>query len=118
MATTDKRILRHTRLRKKISGSAECPRLAIHFSGRHIQAQVIDDTLGKTIASAHTTEADLKAAGKLHANTQVAILVAQTLAERAISKGVKKIVFDRGGFQYHGKVKAFADAVRQAGIKF
>jgi len=112
---TDKRKLRHTRLRKKISGDAERPRLAVHFSGRHIQAQVIDDTAGKTLCSVHTTADDAK---KPHANVETAQKVGKLVAERASAQNIKQIVFDRGGFKYHGKVKALADAVREAGINF
>jgi len=109
--------MRHKRLRKKVSGTPERPRLAVHFSGRHIYAQIIDDTAGKTIASANTTEAELKAA-KPKANAATAITVGKLVAERAKAKDITKVVFDRGGYIYHGKVKALADAAREGGLHF
>ncbi len=118
MAHLNIRKVRHQRVRKKVQGTAERPRLAVHFSGRHITAQVIDDTIGKTLASAHTTEKDLKAEGGAHANVVTAQKVGKLLVERASGKNIKRVVFDRGGFQYHGKVKALADAAREAGFDF
>ena len=120
MATANRRDqiqMRHARLRKKVSGTTERPRLAVHFSGKNIYAQVIDDTVGKTIASAQTTEAGLKAQ-KPRANAATAATVGKLVAERAIAKNVTKVVFDRGGFIYHGKVKALADAAREGGLQF
>jgi len=114
----DKRKIRHVRLRKKLSGTAERPRLAVHFSGRHITAQLIDDEAGKTIVSANTTEPDVRATGKTGANVATAQKVGKLVAERASSKKITKVVFDRGGFQYHGKVKALADAAREGGFEF
>ena len=115
---TNKRRLRHVRLRKKVTGTTERPRLAVHFSERHITAQVIDDTEGKTVASVHTTEADLRAGKANQANVATATKVGKLIAERVSAKNVKKVVFDRGGFKYHGKVKALADAAREAGLEF
>lgn len=109
--------MRHLRLRKKVSGTPERPRLAVHFSGKNIYAQVIDDSVGKTIASANTTEADLKSQ-KPKANAATAVVVGKLVAERAKAANVTKVVFDRGGFIYHGKVKALADAAREAGLQF
>ena len=109
--------MRHTRLRKKVAGTTERPRLAVHFSGKNIYAQVIDDTVGKTLASANTTEADLKAQ-KPRANAATAANVGKLVAERALAKNITKVVFDRGGFIYHGKVKALADAAREGGLQF
>ena len=109
--------LRHKRLRKIISGTPQRPRLAVHFSGKNIYAQVIDDLAGKTLASANTTEKDLKA-GKVGANTATAIKIGKLVADRARGANVTKVVFDRGGFSYHGKVKALADAAREAGLEF
>jgi len=109
--------LRHTRLRKKVSGTPERPRLAVHFSGKNIYAQVIDDEAGKTLASASTTEKDLRGAAP-HANVETAIKIGKTVAERAKAKNIGKVVFDRGGFIYHGKVKALADAAREVGLEF
>ncbi len=109
--------MRHKRIRKIVSGTAERPRLAVHFSGKHIYAQVIDDSVGKTIASANTTEADLKTQ-KPKANAATATTIGKLVAERAKAKSVEKVVFDRGGFIYHGKVKALADAAREGGLQF
>jgi large subunit ribosomal protein L18 len=109
--------LRHTRLRKKVSGTPERPRLAVHFSGKNITAQVIDDENGKTLASANTTEKDLKAKTP-RANVATAITIGKIVAERAKAANVSKVVFDRGGFFYHGKVKALADAAREGGLEF
>lgn len=109
--------LRHTRLRKKVSGTPERPRLAVHFSGKNITAQVIDDENGKTLASANTTEKDLKAKVP-RANVATAITIGKIVAERAKAANVSKVVFDRGGFFYHGKVKALADAAREGGLEF
>ena len=106
--------LRHKRLRKKVSGTSERPRLAVNFSGRHIRAQVIDDTKGVTLAAASTQEKSSPAG----ANVANAITVGKLLAERTKAKSVPKVVFDRGGWQYHGKVKALADAARQGGLEF
>ena len=113
-----KRQLRHRRLRKKVSGTAERPRLAVHFSERHITAQIINDTEGFTLASVNTTEADFRADKNSRANVVTATKVGKLIAERVAGKSVTKVVFDRGGFQYHGKVKALADAARAAGLEF
>jgi large subunit ribosomal protein L18 len=118
MSSISKRKLRHTRLRKKVSGTTERPRLAVHFSGRNITAQVIDDTAGVTIASVNTTESELRADPKTSANVVTAQKVGKLIAERGAAKNVKQVVFDRGGFKYHGKVKALADAAREAGLEF
>jgi large subunit ribosomal protein L18 len=106
--------LRHKRIRKKVSGTAERPRLAVNFSGRHIRAQVIDDVKGVTIAAASTQEK----AAKAGANVANAQTVGKLVADRAKKKSISKVVFDRGGFQYMGKVKALADAAREAGLEF
>jgi large subunit ribosomal protein L18 len=109
--------LRHQRLRKKVAGTPERPRLAVHFSGKNIYAQVIDDEAGKTLASASTTEKDLR--DKVpRANVETAVKIGKAVAERAKAKNVSKVVFDRGGFIYHGKVKALADAAREGGLQF
>jgi large subunit ribosomal protein L18 len=109
--------MRHERLRKKVSGTPHRPRLAVHFSGKNIYAQVIDDEAGRTLASASTTEKDLR--GKVpRANVETAVKVGRTVAERARAKSISKVVFDRGGFIYHGKVKALADAAREGGLEF
>ena len=104
----------HTRIRKKVSGTAEQPRLAIYRSLNHIYAQVIDDVNGKTLFSASTVEADLK--GSTGGNIESAQKVGKAIAERAISAGVSQVVYDRGGYVYHGRVKALIDATREAGL--
>lgn len=107
---------RHERLRKRLSGTTERPRLNVFRSDKHIYAQVIDDTAGKTIASASDVETDLREGEGT--KSQRAVTVGRLIAERAINAGVKQVVFDRGGYQYHGRVKALADAAREAGLEF
>jgi len=102
-----------TSLRERAAGK---PRLSVHRSGRHIYAQVIDDVAGKTVASASTLDKDLK--GKTGATKDGAAMVGKTLAERAKAAGVSRVVFDRGGFLFHGRVKALADAAREGGLEF
>jgi len=104
----------HTRIRKKVGGTAERPRLAVFRSLNHIYAQVIDDVSGKTLAAASTTEKDLKS--KTGGNIEAATKVGKTVAERALAAGVSNVVFDRGGYLYHGRVKALLDATREAGL--
>ncbi len=111
------RIRAHVRIRRKVKGTSERPRLTVNFSGQHIRAQVIDDVTGLTLASAYTTEKGLADAG-LKPNVKSAEQIGKLLAERAKEKKVSKVVFDRGGFLYHGKVKALADAARQGGLEF
>ena len=106
---------RHRRTRRKVVGSGERPRLSVHFSGQHIYAQVIDDREGKTLAFVSTRRKDL---GGLRANVAGASKVGVCLAEEAKQKGIHKVVFDRGGFLYHGKVEALANAAREAGLEF
>jgi large subunit ribosomal protein L18 len=110
--------LRHTRIRKKVAGTPERPRLAVHFSGQHIYAQVIDDEAGKTLAAANTTEKEFTADKSSRANRATAEKVGKLVADRAKAGKVTKVVFDRGGFIYHGKVKALADAAREGGLEF
>jgi large subunit ribosomal protein L18 len=112
----DARIRRHARVRKTVRGSAERPRLAVFRSNRHIAAQVIDDRSGRTLAAASTYEASLRRGST--SNKDAATQVGQLIAERAKSAGVGKVVFDRGGFLYHGRVAAVADAARAAGLEF
>ena len=104
----------HTRIRKKVSGTAERPRLAVFRSLNHIYAQVIDDVNGKTLAAASTTEKELK--GTTGGNIEAAQKVGKSIAERALAAGVETVVFDRGGYLYHGRVKALLDATREAGL--
>lgn len=112
------RVRRHVRLRKKIRGSVEKPRLAVFRSLSHIYAQVIDDRKGHTLAAASDLDKDLasKAAGKK--KSEVATLVGELVAKRAATQGVSQVVFDRGGYPFHGRVKALAEAARKAGLKF
>ncbi len=104
----------HSRIRKKVRGTTEQPRLAVYRSVNHIYAQVIDDSNGKTLASASTVEADLK--GSTGGNIEAAQKVGKAVAERAMSAGVSQVVYDRGGYVYHGRVKALIDATREAGL--
>lgn len=104
----------HSRIRKKVQGSAERPRLAVFRSLNHIYAQVIDDRSGKTLATASTTEKAL--AGKTGGNVEAAKGVGKAIAERALTAGISTVVFDRGGYVYHGRVKALLDASREAGL--
>ena len=110
------RVRRHARVRKHIAGTPERPRLAVFRSARHISAQVVDDTAGRTLAAASTVEADLR--GSSGGNAAAAEVVGRLVAERAKAAGVTKVVFDRGGNRYHGRVAALADAARQAGLEF
>jgi large subunit ribosomal protein L18 len=117
--TKDKQLAlarRHHRVRKKVSGSPERPRLAVFRSNRHIIAQVIDDRAGRTLAAASTTEKDLRSGAT--GNKDAAVSVGRLVAERAKAAGVTKVTFDRGGFIYHGRVAAVADAARAAGLEF
>jgi large subunit ribosomal protein L18 len=109
------RVRRHRRVRKKVRGTAERPRLAVNRSNKHISAQVIDDRSGRTIAAASTTEADLRSGS---GTTATAGTVGERLAERAKAAGVTSVVFDRGGFIYHGRVAALADGARKGGLEF
>jgi large subunit ribosomal protein L18 len=110
------RLRRHSRVRKKVRGDASRPRLAVFRSNRHMVAQVIDDRTGRTLAAASTHEADLR--GGATGNREAAEKVGRLVAERARAAGVTQVVFDRGGFLYHGRVASVADAARQAGLEF
>ena len=117
---TESRRRVRVRIREKVKGSAERPRLAIFKSGKHIYAQVIDDGTGRTLAAASSLDGDLKkqAQGKVGANVKTAEKVGELVAARAREKGVARVVFDRGGYIYHGKVRALADAARKGGLEF
>lgn len=108
------RKVRHERLRKRIAGTPERPRLAVFRSLKHIYAQIIDDTTGTTLAAASSMEKDSDAGG----NIEGAKLVGAALGKRAVEKGIKQVVFDRGGFRYHGRVASLADGAREAGLEF
>ena len=117
MANTSRAVVRtaiHKRIRRKVRGSTERPRLAVYRSLNHIYAQVIDDYQGQTIVSASTTEKDLR--GASGGNVDAARRVGQAIAERALAKGIEQVVFDRGGYLYHGRIKALTDAARAAGL--
>lgn len=111
------RIARHTRVRKTVEGSTERPRLAVFRSLAHIYAQVIDDTAGKTLAAASSLEPGIRAEKK-GKKSDVSKQVGALIAQRAKEKGVTKVVFDRGGYQYHGRVRALAEAAREGGLSF
>jgi large subunit ribosomal protein L18 len=117
MANTSRATIReaiHRRIRRKVKGSGERPRLAVYRSLNHIYAQVVDDQLGKTIVSASTTEKDLR--GNTGGNLEAARRIGKAIAERALEKGIESVVFDRGGYLYHGRIKALTDAAREAGL--
>ncbi len=114
--TRELRLRRHRRLRKHLAGTAERPRVAVSRSNRHISAQIIDDEAGRTLAAASSVEASLRSVSG--GNIEGAKAVAAVLAERAQAANITAVVFDRGGFDYHGRVAAFADALRQAGLEF
>lgn len=114
--TTQRRAARVRRQLKKVAG--ERPRLSVHRSSKHIYAQIIDDARGHTLAAASTLEKDLKGSLKTGADQTAAAAVGKLLAERAVKAGVKEVVFDRGPYIYHGRVKALAEAAREGGLKF
>ncbi len=117
MANTDRAQIRtaiHQRIRRKVKGSGEKPRLAIYRSLNHIYAQVIDDQHGQTLVSASSTEKELR--GGTGGNLEAARRIGQAIAERALAKGIEQVVFDRGGYLYHGRIKALTDAARAAGL--
>jgi large subunit ribosomal protein L18 len=105
-------------MRKRISGTPERPRLCVHRSTRHIRAQVVDDASGRTLVSASSLDKEVRAQIKGGGNIAASKVVGKMVAERARAKGVEKVVFDRGGYQYHGRVQALAEAAREAGLKF
>lgn len=108
----------HARIRRRVKGRAEVPRLNVVRSVSHIYAQVVDDTRGQTLASASTVDKEVRAVMKTGGNIAAAKVVGEILAKRASAAGVSRVVFDRGGYAYHGRVKALADAAREAGLKF
>lgn len=109
---------KHMRIRNRFSGTAERPRLAVFRSNKNMYAQIIDDVTATTLAAASTVEKDVRSQLEYTDNTEAAACVGKVIAERAKAKGIEEVVFDRGGFIYHGKVKALADAAREAGLKF
>lgn len=109
---------KHRRLRHHLNGTATTPRLAVFRSNKHMYAQIIDDTKGVTLVSASTLQADVKDGLEYTDTVEAAAKVGKVIAERALSAGIKEVVFDRGGFIYHGKIQALADAAREAGLDF
>ena len=109
---------KHVRVRKKISGTAECPRLCVYRSNAHIYAQIIDDEAQTTLASASTLDKEIKGSVSVGSNIEAAKAVGKLIAERAAAKDIKVVVFDRGGYLYHGRVQALAEAAREAGLEF
>ena len=112
------RKIRHLRVRKKIKGTAERPRLNVFRSAKHMYAQIIDDEKGVTLASASTVDKELRGQISNGGNVEAAQKVGELVAKRALEKGIKQVVFDRGGYLYHGRVRALADAAREAGLDF
>ncbi|MCT4686291.1 50S ribosomal protein L18 [Vallitalea sp.] len=115
---TKVRVKKHRRIRNNIVGTSERPRLVVFRSDKHMYAQVIDDLTGHTLAAASTVEKDIKSGLEKTNNVAAAVLVGETVAKRAVEKGVTEVIFDRGGYIYQGKVKALADSAREAGLKF
>jgi len=113
--SAEARVKRHRRVRKKVSGTTERPRLAVFRSNRHIYAQIIDDTTGRTLAAASTAEPDLRSGST--ATVEAAKGVGQRVGERARAAGITRVVFDRGGFRYHGRIAALCDGARAAGLE-
>ena len=112
------RVNKHRKLRNRFSGTAERPRLAVFRSNNHMYAQIIDDTVGNTLVSASTVQKEVKAELEKTNNVDAAAYLGTVIAKRAIEKGINTVVFDRGGFIYQGKIKALADAAREAGLEF
>ncbi len=112
------RIKKHKRMRNRFSGTAERPRLSVFRSNNHMYAQIIDDTVGNTLVAASTLEKDVKSELKKTNDVEAAAYLGTVIAKKALDKGIKEVVFDRGGFIYQGKIKALADAAREAGLEF
>ena len=112
------RVKKHMRIRNRFSGTAQRPRLAVYRSNNHMYAQIIDDTVGNTLVSASTLEKEIKSELEKTNNVDAAAYLGTVIAKRAIEKGIKEVVFDRGGFIYQGKVAALAEAAREAGLEF
>jgi large subunit ribosomal protein L18 len=112
------RLKRKQRIRKKVGGTAERPRLSVFRSARHIYAQVIDDSCGRTLVAASSLEAGVRALPRFDSKVALATHIGQVLAERAMAQGIRKVVFDRNGFLYHGRIKAVSEGARKAGLDF
>ena len=115
---TEVRVKKHKRIRNRFAGTAERPRLAVFRSNNHMYAQIIDDTVGNTLVSASTLQKEVKAELEKTNNVDAAAYLGKVIAQRALEKGIKEVVFDRGGFIYQGKIQALADAAREAGLEF
>ncbi len=115
---TKVRVNKHRKIRNRFAGTAERPRLAVFRSNNHMYAQIIDDTVGNTLVSACTLQKEVKAELEKTNNVEAAAYLGKVIAERALEKGIKTVVFDRGGFIYQGKIQALADAAREAGLEF
>lgn len=118
LTRAEMRKIRHKRVRKKVFGTPERPRLCVYKSLRYIYAQIIDDTKGHTLVAASSLEPELRTKLKSTKDTGAAKAVGRLIAERALAKGIRKVVFDRGGYPYHGRVAALAEAAREAGLEF
>lgn len=114
----DARLKRHMRIRSNLSGTAQKPRMCVFRSNKYLYVQIIDDTVGNTLTAASTKEKSIAANLKNTSNIEAADFLGKEIAKRALEKGIDTIVFDRGGYAYHGKIKALADAARSAGLKF
>ena len=112
------RVKKHMKVRNRLSGTSERPRLAVFRSNNHMYAQIIDDTVGNTLVSASTLQKDVKADLAKTNNVEAAAKLGEVIAKKALDKGIKNVVFDRGGFIYQGKIKALAEAAREGGLKF
>ena len=112
------RLKRHYRIRNKVNGTAQKPRLAVFRSNKHMYAQIIDDVAGNTIVAASTMESDIASKVEFTSTVEAASAVGEAIAKKALEKGISEVVFDRGGYVYHGKVKALAEAAREAGLQF
>jgi large subunit ribosomal protein L18 len=108
----------HRRIRAKVAGTSSRPRLCVYRSLKYIYAQIVDDSQGKTLVAASTAEKDVRGAMKQTGNIEASKAVGKMIAERAIAKGIESVVFDRGGYLYHGRIKAIAEAARESGLKF
>lgn len=115
---TEVRVNKHRKLRNRFSGTAQRPRLAVFRSNNHMYAQIIDDTVGKTLVAASTLDKEVKAECDKTNNVEAAAVVGKAVAKKALEKGITTVVYDRGGFVYEGKVKALAEAAREAGLEF
>lgn len=115
---TKVRVNKHRKLRNRLTGTTQRPRLAVFRSNNHMYAQIIDDTVGNTLVSASTLQKDVKAELEKTNNVDAAAHLGTVIAKKALEKGITSVVFDRGGFIYHGKIKALADAAREAGLEF